>query len=273
MAVAWDSGDNGPSKQDVYMQFMAADGSAKLGPLAAHAKHNGLQQFPSIASATTERTMVVWESCGGPADTGPGFDGDGCGVFGAIVDAEGMPVKVEFQVNSPSEGDQRFPVVTVAAGAFFSQWKTSPFGTGKLSGTQFNTSGLPLAPESSLGTTPTTGIETAASAGFADGRLVVVYEEVMTTPQSAGFDIAVQTLDKNMAPVGPRTAANLHSDGAQRYPDVAFFDNGAFVVVWQSCNAVGDPLASGQDGNGCGVFGRRFNQDGTSCQPSDCTVE
>ncbi len=51
---------------------------------------------------------------------------------------------------------------------------------------------------------------------------------------------------------------NAHTTGIQFVPDVAIDANDNFVVVWQS---------QGQDGDGAGVFGRRFDAAGTPLGP------
>jgi hypothetical protein len=53
--------------------------------------------------------------------------------------------------------------------------------------------------------------------------------------------------------VGVEFQVNLHTSGTQRASSVAMDQHGAFAVVW---------TAYGQDGNGAGVFGRRYVSSG-----------
>jgi hypothetical protein len=60
------------------------------------------------------------------------------------------------------------------------------------------------------------------------------------------------------APDGVEFRVNEHTAGAQKYPSVALAGDGGFVVVWYS---------DGQDGDGQGVFGRRFASAGAPLGP------
>ncbi|MBL4708666.1 MAG: SprB repeat-containing protein, partial [Flavobacteriales bacterium] len=63
------------------------------------------QQNAKVAMDDDGNYLVVWES--------DGQDGDGFGVYGQWYDADGTLNGSEFQVNSITENDQRFPAVAV----------------------------------------------------------------------------------------------------------------------------------------------------------------
>ena len=54
---------------------------------------------------------------------------------------------------------------------------------------------------------------------------------------------------------GPEQQANTYTDNEQSYPAVGFDAAGNYVVVWQSAD---------QDGSGFGIYGQRFNADGST---------
>src|SRR6188474_823473 len=56
-------------------------------------------------------------------------------------------------------------------------------------------------------------------------------------------------------PLGPELPINTYTTGAQSRPAVAADAIGNFVVVWTS---------EGQDGSGNGVFGQRYDSEGTA---------
>src|SRR5580765_4437576 len=59
--------------------------------------------------------VVVWQS--------RAQDGDGWGIFGQRFDSAGTPLGAEFQVNSYTTGDQRYPRVAMdTAGDFVVVW-------------------------------------------------------------------------------------------------------------------------------------------------------
>jgi hypothetical protein len=61
-----------------------------------------------------------------------------------------------------------------------------------------------------------------------------------------------------LARVGGEFQINTYSPGLQRSPRVAGLPDSGFVVVWES---------EGQDGDGTGLFGRRFGADGQPSSP------
>jgi hypothetical protein len=61
-----------------------------------------------------------------------------------------------------------------------------------------------------------------------------------------------------LARVGGEFQINTYTPGLQRSPRVAGLPDGGFVVVWES---------EGQDGDGTGLFGRRFGADGQPSSP------
>src|SRR5262245_16138651 len=65
----------------------------------------------------------------------------------------------------------------------------------------------------------------------------------------AALPVAAQPVSR----VGTEFRANGYTQGQQSYQAVAMDRDGDFVVVWQSY---------GQDGDGAGVFGQRFNAAG-----------
>ena len=74
-----------------------------------------------------------------------------------------------------------------------------------------------------------------------------------TVPLVAAFVLVAGRAGARI-PAGTEFRANSYTTGTQRIPAVASDANGKFVVVWSSM---------GQDGDGYGIFGRRFAWPGT----------
>ncbi len=85
----------------------------------------------------------------------------------------------------------------------------------------------------------------------ASGRSVVAWSGF-----GSGEDVGVfaQIYDSSGATVGAETLVNTYTTGEQLFPKVACFDDDSFVVTW-----TGVGIAPGQDGNGSGVYGQRFD--------------
>jgi hypothetical protein len=84
------------------------------------------------------------------------------------------------------------------------------------------------------------------------GRFVVVWE----SDNQDGFALGIfaQRYDEAGAPLGGEFRVNTYTTFNQAYPAVAADAVGNFVVVWQS---------SSQDGDGYGIFGRRYDATAT----------
>ena len=72
------------------------------------------QSFPAVASDAAGNFVVVWKS-----DGSAGTDTSACSIQGQRYDSAGAPQGGEFQVNSYTTGDQRYPAVASDAGGNF----------------------------------------------------------------------------------------------------------------------------------------------------------
>jgi hypothetical protein len=86
---------------------------------------------------------------------------------------------------------------------------------------------------------------------FDSGSFVAAWESYLRDGDSRG--IAGQRFDSDGQPVGSEFLVNTFTLGGQQLPDIACGEEGGFVVVWES-------LA--QDGDGYGVFTRRYDSAG-----------
>ena len=99
-------------------------------------------------------------------------------------------------------------------------------------------------------------IDTAAPlphvAALANGGFVVAWDSYMNDPHGFSIsDVYFQMFDNAGRAVGAVTQANVASGGGRYDAAVAALSDGGFVITWQ-----------GADGDGNGIFGRRFGLDG-----------
>ncbi len=91
-------------------------------------------------------------------------------------------------------------------------------------------------------------------AALAGGGFVVAWDSYVNDPWGfANSDIFFQRFDAAGHAVGAVTQANVASGGGHDDADVAALSDGSFLVAWQ-----------GADGDGNGIFGRRFDGDGNA---------
>ncbi|MBN1417757.1 MAG: hypothetical protein JXP34_03220 [Planctomycetes bacterium] len=73
-------------------------------------------------------------------------------------------------------------------------------------------------------------------------------------PRDTPIDVYAQRFDPGATPIGPEFRANVYTEGWQYDADVAIDDAGRVTIVWTSLD---------QDGDGAGVFARRFDPEGS----------
>jgi hypothetical protein len=85
-----------------------------------------------------------------------------------------------------------------------------------------------------------------------DGRFVITWSSSGQDGSSYGVYARRYQVDGTSA--GSEFQVNTYTNHSQYHPSVAIGDDGRFVIVWSSY---------GQDGSSYGVYGQRFQADGT----------
>ena len=172
--------------------------------------------------------VVVWRGSGG-------------NIFAQRYHPNGTPNGGEFQVNTTEGGSPN--VAALSNGGFVVIWGGGP----AIFGQRFGSDGTPAGEQFRVDTPQSSHLGHVAVAGLSGGGFVVVWDS---------FDEDVFGAVFNSAGVHVRQEflVNAYTVNRQRRPSVAALGNGGFVVVWDSL---------GQDGDGLGVYGRRFTANGT----------
>ncbi len=208
----------------------------------------GSQKYPAVATDPSGNFVVVWMS--------NGQDGSDWGVFGQRFASNGTPLGTEFQVNTYTTGYQgTYPssdVATDGAGNFVVVWH-SRGQDGSFEGVfgqRFSNTGARVGTEFQVNTYTRGPQDHPRVASTATGNFVVLWQS-----DQDGSDLGVfgQRFDNTGAPLGSEFQVNTYTTGDQRVPAVALDAAGNFVVVWHSP----------QDGSFEGVFGQRFDSNGT----------
>jgi hypothetical protein len=110
----------------------------------------------------------------------------------------------------------------------------------------------PIGSEFQVNTYTTGNQRFSSVAADADGDFVVVWESAGQDGSSYG--IVGQRYDTTGAAIGAEFRVNSYTTSNQLDPSVASDASGNFVVVWHS--------VPGQDGDGAGVFGQRYDSEG-----------
>lgn len=206
--------------------------------------YTGAQRDPAVASDGAGNVVVVWGSI---------FqDGSFEGIFGRRYDGTGALQGAEFQVNTYTYGNQILPSVSSdAVGNFVVVW-TGFQSTVELFGQRFSSTGAPTGAEFQVNAF-TTGTQFGARVSSDGvGNFVVVWEGIPGDGDANG--VVGRRFDGAGVALGPDFQVNTYTTNNQGLQAVAHDGGGNFVVVWNS---------EGQDGDGPGVFGQRYDSAGT----------
>jgi hypothetical protein len=201
----------------------------------------GKHSLPKVASDAAGNFVVIWHSY--PQDGGI------WGVYGQRYDSAGAPLGGEFRVNEFTTGSQTNAAVAADPnGRFVVAFSSFRDGSYDIWARRFDAAGTPGA-EFRVNTF-TTGFQFGPSVAMdGGGNFVVVWP---SGEDGSGYGIFGQRYDAGGATQGPPFRVNAATIGTQNVPSVAMDAAGNFVVVW---------IGPG-DGDGYGVFGRRFAASG-----------
>ena len=248
VVAAWDSlGQDAAGGPGIFAQVYNPHSVPLSGEIQVNTYTTGSQSHPSVACRPDCDFVVVWQS---------NHDGSSDGIFGRIFDEEGNPESAEFAVNVFTTGTQELASASMDTSGFFVVvWQSfSQDGAGfGIVGRRFNNVGTPLDVEFVVNTT-TSGDQTYPRVARApSGHFVVVWESSGQDGDQEG--IFARRYNAAGIPLSSEIPINTYTTGRQIRPSVAIESSGGFIVAWQS---------EGQDGDGSGVFARRFDADGVA---------
>jgi hypothetical protein len=205
------------------------------------------QDIPAVAMDADGDFVVAWQSLGQEAGT---YDPPDLGVYAQRYNALGVPQGEELHVNTTTTNRQGSPAVAMDdSGDFVVAWNGNgpgdPYG---IHAQRFNAAGVRQGTEFTVASTNSV----PSVAMDADGDFVVAY-----TAGGYGFGYRVHARRYNAAgvPQGSVLQVNATTSTRKERPDVAMDDAGNFVVTWESMH---------QDGNGYGVYARRYDAAGVA---------
>ena len=269
VAIAWVEGDPMTESTEIYARVFTPGGSAVTDPVLLHGPESFVRDRPSVAALTDGGFVVVYHAC---PDFGGGNDpdGDGCGIFGRLVDADGSLPAGEFLVNSVTLKDQQNPSVGVRGEndlvvTWISHWG---FADWDLQVRYLHVDGTPTSMEFLVWPKSVHYDAVARVSALLDGRFTVTWH---VDQGQAKYEAAFLRFAQNGVPENQAPSPHSQCWGYQTEPDVALFPDGALVVVWTSEDP--DMAENGQDGDGKGIFAMRYQADGSLCPFGSCSTE
>ena len=228
----------------IALQRFDDDGRAD-GDAVSVAEATGRGANPRVAVAGSGQAAVVWEQ------TAEGAEADDVTI--RLLGVDGTPVGPVQRVNGTVEGNQRLPDVASVGERFLVVWQGQRQGTGNdVLGAWVDAAGV--SEEFLVNTTVADEQTRPVVCRTGRDAAVVVWESWYQDGSSAG--VYVRTVEAGGRPAGSEALVNTWTADSQAKPSVAARDDGALLVVWQSCPSVMGPAGNSQDGFGCGVFGQ-----------------
>jgi len=246
--VAWESKhqEGTGSGYGVYARRYGSDGAPlDNSEFLVNTHTTGSQEKAAVAMDADGDFVVVWE--------GPG-PGDAAGVFAQRYDGTGSPVGIEFRVNAHTTDSQGEPSVAMdATGGFVVAWPSSQ-QDGDADGVYarlYDQSGIVQGTGFRVNSYTTEDQQYPSVAMDADGDFVVAWDS--EEQEAVGYESGVyaQRYDGDGTPAEDEFHVNTYTTEVQERPRVAMDANGDFVIVWRSHD---------QDGDGAGVYGRRYGR-------------
>jgi flagellin-like hook-associated protein FlgL len=209
---------------------------------------NGEQRAPVVGNLANGGFVVAW---GDQSNA----DGSGNGVFGQMYDASGNTVGSEFQINTHTNSNQRYPSISgLSNGGFVVTWH-SKYQDGDddgVFGQRYDASGQASGSEFQINTHTTSYQQFSSVTSLSDGGFVVTWH----SDQDGGWGVYGQKFDSSGNASGAEFKINSTSTNYLLYPSVSGFSDGGFIATWYGH---GD-----KDTNGDGVYGQRYDQYGNT---------
>lgn len=204
-------------------------------PFLANSETGGSQRQPDVAFDGTGRSLVVWDTNENGAED----------IAGRLIAPDGSPVGLDLQINTYTSYQQIRPAVAgLSTGGFVVVWESYVLeseedelyvqrldSAGNLIGTEIRIDDSDFHLHADI-------------AGVPGGGFVVVWDD--------GFDIFGRRFNSNGSPIGDDFFVNTEL-GTMYGPRVGA-SSGGFIVVWEDQSEI--------DGDGAGIFMRRFRNDG-----------
>ncbi len=244
--VTWMSITQDTNGWGIYGRRYNAAGVAQGGEIPI-SLNNSDQEYPAIAALLDGGFVVTWMSYQ--------QDGSDYGIYGRRFDASGSAVTGEFPINTTTAGEQYFSSITATAdGGFVVTWMSlGQDGNGwGIYGRRYDASGAAQGGEIAI-STGNFDQQTASVTGLPGGGFVVTWMSYLQ--DGSGWGIYGRRFDASGAAVTGEFLVNSTTVSDQLYPSITALADGGFVVTWMSYL---------QDGNGYGIYGRRYNSAGVA---------
>ncbi|NGX44196.1 MAG: hypothetical protein K1060chlam3_00361, partial [Candidatus Anoxychlamydiales bacterium] len=232
--VTWQSYEQDGSYYGVYGQRYNADGTKSGSEFQVNMVSPGQQRNPSVASLSTGKFVVTWQS--------DRQDGDLDGIYGQIFNADGTKNGSKFQINTWVNNSQEIPsIASFDNDNFVVTWQSGGGQDGDLIGVFgqiFNADGTKSGSEFQINTYTINHQRRSSVASLSTNKFVVTWES--GGQDGSGHGVFGQIFNADGTKSDSEFQINTYTTDAQQFPSVTSLSNNKFVVTWQD---------GGQDGS------------------------
>ncbi len=217
------------------------------GIFVVNAEMDSTQRDPQISRDAQGNYIVVWNTV---------QEGDAGDILYSLFDASDQRLGSDVLVNTKTGGEQEKPAVSMNnAGDFIIAW-TSHDGVDSLYDikARFYKQGLAIGPEFLVNQTIPFSQTNPDAAIDGNGNFVIVWESWFQDGSDRGVFARLYDSDGNSR--GEPFQVNTTTEYSQARPVVKYFDDGSFVVIWESW--MQDVLTE----SGYGIYGQLFTAAG-----------
>lgn len=187
----------------------------------------GHQREVDIAALKDGNFVATWMSLN--------QDGDGYGIYGQVIDANGTKIGAEFQVNEYTTGhQQRTSIAALEDGGFTVVWRDNSGHDGAEYGSfgrVFNADGSGRSSEFQVNTYTNDNQLDATVASLTGGGFISTWSSY--GQDGTAWSIYGQIFDANGVKFGGEIPISGAVTGGQEFPEVTSLVNGNIVVVWE----------------------------------------
>ena len=245
-AVAWQSpNQEGDNSYHAYSQRYHADGSKDGAETRLDKELGKIADKPTIGGRADGSLLAAWGQYG---------DGSAIGVFRRAFDGNGSALTGDVLVNTYTSNNQDSPDIVGHPGGYVVVWQSNgQDGSGYgVYGQRLNAVGAKVGSEIKVHTYTQSHQRYPRVGAYADGGFVAVWAS--SNEDASGTGVYCQRFQPDGTKINNPFRVNTYIVSDQESPDVSAWSDGRFVVVWYSYN---------QDGENSGIFGQRYNSDGT----------
>jgi len=246
--VTWSSFGQDGSGYGIYGRRYDVNGVAASGEFQVNTYIANEQTYSSVTALSDGGFVVTWSSWT--------QDGSSYGIYGRRYGANGAAASGEFQVNTYTSSDQFLSSVTALSdGGFVVTWTSwgqdgSVYG---IYGRRYSANGAAASGVFQVNTYIANEQSLPSVTALSDGGFVVTWSSF--GQDGSGYGIYGRRYDVNGVAASGEFQVNAYTSGDQHYSSVKPLSDGGFVVTWSSV---------GQDGSSWGVYGRRYDANGTA---------